>query len=49
MHEQRAMRFTFDEPRILINGINFDSLLHLKFKDAFTEEQRRHKDFTKFF
>ena len=35
--------------KILINGVNFESLLHVKCKDVFTVEDRRHEDFTKFF
>ena len=49
MHEHRAMRFTLDHSGILINGVNFDGLLHVNKKDAFTEEDRRHEDFKKFF
>ena len=49
MHEQRAMRVAMSESGILINGVNCESLLNVKFKDAFTEEDRRREVFTKFF
>ena len=54
MHEHRAMRFTLDESGIKINGVNFKRLLHVEDKEktflvTFTEEERNHVDFTKFY
>ena len=50
MHEKRAMKYTEDiSQRIQINGVNIERLLHVKFKDAFSEEDRRQEIFTKFF
>ena len=53
MHEQRAMTITLDRGEtgmiLLINGVNFDELLHVNTKYTLTEEDRRHEDFTKFF
>ena len=37
----------FDD--ILINGVKFEKLIHLNFKDPFTEEERNHEDFSKFY
>ena len=60
MHEHRAMTITYLKhdyfDALFINGVNFESLLDEKFKDAhkdkfiaFTETDRRHEDFSKFF
>ena len=54
IHEHRAMRFTFDDSGIFINGVNFMRLVHVEDKKetslvAFTDEERNDKNFNKFY
>ena len=50
MHDHRAMRLTVTEfDDILINGVNINHLPNVDLEDAFTKEDRRHVDFSKFF
>ena len=43
------MTVTMNPGFLLINGVNFDWLDPADLKDGFTEAERQHKDFSKFF